>query len=149
MIMSPNTLPSSLVAPSSVLLRIWIAKRGREEQAAAGQRPVSVLAWKYLLFSSASLQNSRKAVLFLKFETGSSPGFTMSYNQIIKKKVLGTITKNGAQITLSAATQTSNWTRPEFAIDGLKDDFEKAVNDYTGPLPEDTAEICARFAEGL
>ena len=73
----------------------------------------------------------------------------MSYDQIIRKKVLGTITKNGKQITLSAATQTSNWTRPEFAIDGLKDDFEKAVNDFTGPLPEDTTEICARFAEGL
>jgi hypothetical protein len=67
-----------------------------------------------------------KAVLFLKFETGSSPGFTMSYNQIIRKKVLGAITKNGKQTTLSAATQTSNWTRPEFAVDGLKDDFRES-----------------------
>jgi hypothetical protein len=73
----------------------------------------------------------------------------MSYNQIIKKKVLGTITKNGKQITLSAALQTSQWTRPEFAADAMKNDFEKAVNGYTGQLPEDTTEICARYAAGL
>ena len=68
----------------------------------------------------------------------------MSYNQIIKKKILGTITKNGKQITLSAAVQTSQWTRPEFAADAMKIDFEKAVNGFTGQLPDDTTEICAR-----
>ena len=72
----------------------------------------------------------------------------MSYNQIIKKKLLGTITKNGKQIKLSAALQTSQWTRPEFAADAMKNDFEKAVNGYTGQLPEDTTEICARCAAG-
>ncbi|PVH84036.1 hypothetical protein DL98DRAFT_528887 [Cadophora sp. DSE1049] len=72
----------------------------------------------------------------------------MSYNQIVKKKLLGTITKNGKQITLSAALQTSQWTGPEFAADAMKNDFEKAVIGYTGPLPEDTTEICVRYATG-
>jgi len=73
----------------------------------------------------------------------------MSYNQIFKKKVLGTITKNGKQITLSAALQTSQWTRPEFAADAMKNDFEKAIDGYTEQLPDDTTEICARYAAVL
>lgn len=70
----------------------------------------------------------------------------MSYNQIIRKKLLGTIMKNGKQIKLSAAVETSQWTRPEFAVDSMKDSFEKAVSGYTGKLPEDVTEICARYA---
>ena len=73
----------------------------------------------------------------------------MSYNQILTKKFLGVVTKNGKQVTLSAALQTSHWTRAEFAADGMKDDFEKAVDNYTGQLPENTTEICARCAERL
>ncbi|PVH92392.1 hypothetical protein DM02DRAFT_605389 [Periconia macrospinosa] len=68
----------------------------------------------------------------------------MSYNQIIKKKMLGAINKGGKQIVLSAATETSHWTRPEVAAEAIKPTFEQAVQEYTGPLPNDTTEICAR-----
>jgi hypothetical protein len=55
--------------------------------------------------------------------------------------------KNGQQITLSVATRTSNWTRPEPAVDAIVDPFTKAVEAYAGQLPEDTKDICAREAE--
>ncbi|KAL1979045.1 hypothetical protein VTN96DRAFT_7234 [Rasamsonia emersonii] len=63
---------------------------------------------------------------------------------IIAKKTIGTIVKNGQLITLSAATRTTHWMRPEIAVDAMKDSFAQAVEGYTGDSPEDTREICAR-----
>ncbi|GFF95396.1 hypothetical protein IFM47457_10336 [Aspergillus lentulus] len=37
----------------------------------------------------------------------------MSFNRILKKVPIGSITKGGQEITLSVATQTSDWLRPE------------------------------------
>lgn len=68
----------------------------------------------------------------------------MSYNKILAKKVLGSIVKNGKTITLSTATETTHWKRPDVIADVMKEPFTKAVVEYTGPLPEDTNEICAR-----
>ena len=73
----------------------------------------------------------------------------MSYNQIIRKRMLGIVTKSGKEITLSAATETSHWTRPDFVAEAIKAPFEQAVQQYPMLLPNDTREICARYVEGL
>jgi hypothetical protein len=69
----------------------------------------------------------------------------MSYNQIIKKQVLGTIIKNGKEVSLSVATETTHWKRPEFIPDTMKTKVTKAVMDFPGQLPAGTGEVCIRY----
>lgn len=69
----------------------------------------------------------------------------MSYNQIISKKTVSTIIKNGREVTISVATKTSHWIRPDVAVDAVGDAFTKAVEGYTGELPADTKDVCARL----
>jgi hypothetical protein len=76
--------------------------------------------------------------------TSSLPLDIMSFNQIIKKTVTGTIVKNGKQYVLSVATHTDHWVRPECIVQDIGDRFYKAVDAWDGSLPENTAEICAR-----
>ena len=68
----------------------------------------------------------------------------MSYNQIISKKTIGTIIKNGREITISVATKTSQWIRPDATVDAVGDAFAKAVEGYNGELPVDTKDVCVR-----
>lgn len=63
--------------------------------------------------------------------------------------MLGIITKGGKEITLSAATETSTWARPDFVAEAIKAPFEQAVQAYAGPLPSDTKEICARESDHM
>jgi hypothetical protein len=71
----------------------------------------------------------------------------MSYNQIISKKTVRTIIKNGREVTISVATKTTKWTRPDVAVDAVGDAFTKAVEAYNGELPADTKDVCARESE--
>ncbi|KAE8146936.1 hypothetical protein BDV25DRAFT_43552 [Aspergillus avenaceus] len=71
----------------------------------------------------------------------------MSYNKILSKKTVGTIVKNGKEITISVATRTEKWMRPDVAVDAIADPFTEAVDGFTGNLPENTKDICAREAQ--
>jgi hypothetical protein len=58
-----------------------------------------------------------------------------------------TIIKNGREVTISVATKTTKWTRPDVAVDAVGDAFTKAVEAYNGELPADTKDVCARESE--
>jgi hypothetical protein len=73
----------------------------------------------------------------------------MSRNRIFQKKMLDTIMKGGKEIKLSAATQTSDWKRPDIVALGLREPLKKAVQDFSGELPNGTTEICARCDGGI
>jgi hypothetical protein len=66
------------------------------------------------------------------------------YNKIFSKKVVSTIIKDGKSILISAATETSAWTRPDSAADQVGADLKKLLLDYTNPLPKGTENVCAR-----
>ena len=68
----------------------------------------------------------------------------MTFNQIIAKKVIGTAMKDGATVTLSFATQTSHWSRPEVVVDKVGGVLTKSLQDWKEPLPNDTKEVCSR-----
>ncbi|KAK2803542.1 hypothetical protein FQN50_006977 [Emmonsiellopsis sp. PD_5] len=68
----------------------------------------------------------------------------MSYNKILSKKVVDTFTRNGVPITISVATKTSKWTRPEGAVDAVAIPFAETVKGFSGTLPEGTEDVCAR-----
>ncbi|KAE8557556.1 hypothetical protein TMatcc_005016 [Talaromyces marneffei ATCC 18224] len=71
----------------------------------------------------------------------------MSFNKILAKKVVGTALKDGVNVTLSVATKTSHWERPEFVVDTVGDVLKKSVASWTERLPADTKEICSRESE--
>lgn len=68
----------------------------------------------------------------------------MSFNKILAKKLVGTSVKDGAAVSLSVATRTTYWTRPDFAADKVGDVLTKSIASWTEPLPDDTQEICSR-----
>jgi hypothetical protein len=72
----------------------------------------------------------------------------MSYNKIIKKIVTGTIVKNGVTYTLSVATHTDHWTRPDKVAQAVGQRLLNAVIAWDGIPPTGTVEICARY-EGM
>ena len=65
-------------------------------------------------------------------------------NKIIVWKNIGTITKAGTNLVLGAATKTDKWSRPELAVEAIKEPFKVAVIAYKSPLPQGTAEVIAR-----
>lgn len=69
----------------------------------------------------------------------------MTYNRIIKKKTLGTVISEGKALTLSAATQTDYWKRPDFVADQLRTTLEEAVKNSPGVIPSRAEEVCARW----
>ncbi|KAG5295560.1 hypothetical protein I7I50_08345 [Histoplasma capsulatum G186AR] len=69
----------------------------------------------------------------------------MSYNKIISKKVVDSFTRNGVNITISVATKTSIWERPNLAVDTVAKPFSASLKSFTGTLPEGTADVCARL----
>jgi hypothetical protein len=68
----------------------------------------------------------------------------MSYNKIFAKTTLGTILKDGATIVVSAATETSQWKRPDFVAEAIKAPLTAAIQKYPKALPVGTVEVCAR-----
>jgi hypothetical protein len=69
----------------------------------------------------------------------------MSFNKIIAKKVIGTAIKDGAVVTLSVATKTSNWERPDIVADQVGSVLKRSLADWKDPLPTDTKEVCSRY----
>jgi hypothetical protein len=69
----------------------------------------------------------------------------MSFNKIINKKVLGSVTvSSGKSLVLSAATKTTNWERPDFMASAMREPLEKAVTANESVLPNNTAEVILR-----
>ncbi|CEL09517.1 hypothetical protein ASPCAL12652 [Aspergillus calidoustus] len=68
----------------------------------------------------------------------------MSFNRILKKVPIGSIAKNGQEITLSVATQTSDWLRPESIAIQQGPGFKKAVEAAKHLVPSGTKEVCQR-----
>lgn len=74
----------------------------------------------------------------------------MSVNKIVSKKLLGSVvSKGGQQITISAATVTSTWKRPESIAEQMKTPLEQAVLANQDVLPPGTAEVCSRSVNPL
>lgn len=73
--------------------------------------------------------------------------FAMAPNQVLAKKMLGqVVSKIGQRIAISAATQTSDWKRPDFIAGKVKGPLVKAVlaNEEVLP-PPGSAEVCSRY----
>lgn len=68
----------------------------------------------------------------------------MAYNKILSKKTIASIMKSGQEMTVSVATRTSTWMRPDVAANAIAEPFTKAVESFDGQLPADTKDICAR-----
>ncbi|OWP04213.1 hypothetical protein B2J93_2952 [Marssonina coronariae] len=68
----------------------------------------------------------------------------MSFNQVIKKKITGTAIKDGSRITLSVATTTTHWTRPDSAVAEVGTLLSRSVAAWQEQLPQDTTEVCSR-----
>ena len=67
-----------------------------------------------------------------------------SFNKILKKVRVGTVTKDGKEIVLSVATSTSNWNRTEDMAKQQGSAFKAAVENSLNVVGRDTKEICSR-----
>lgn len=68
----------------------------------------------------------------------------MAYNKIIKKKAVDRLMKNGMEVVLSVATQTSEWTRPDFIADSIAQKAGPVIQNSKTVLPAGTVEVCIR-----
>lgn len=68
----------------------------------------------------------------------------MVFNQVLTKKVIGTAMKDGATVTLSVATKTSCWIRPDTVVDVVGEVLKKSFGNWRDPLPKGTKEVCSR-----
>ena len=68
----------------------------------------------------------------------------MSYNAVLARKVVGTVLHCGKQLTVSVATRTTDFVRPEEVAEAQGPEFTKALAEDTEPLPEKTAEAVLR-----
>lgn len=70
--------------------------------------------------------------------------FDLSYNKVLKKVPVGTITKDGQEITISIATETTSWIRPTFIALIQGPGFQMAVQASMHLIPVGTKDICQR-----
>ncbi|KAI0531684.1 hypothetical protein GGR58DRAFT_492798 [Xylaria digitata] len=68
----------------------------------------------------------------------------MSFNRILSKSVVGSAIKDGKRITLSVATETSHWKRPDVSIDPVGNILQKSLENYKPALPAGTTDVCLR-----
>lgn len=68
----------------------------------------------------------------------------MSFNAILSKIPVGSITKGGQTITVSVATRTSTFVRPEQVAVQQGPSFTKAVEANSELIPAATVDICQR-----
>lgn len=68
----------------------------------------------------------------------------MSVNKILNKKIVGMVVKDGKKITVSAATETLSWRRPDIAAEKVGALLCSNIPGWKQPIPEDTTEICSR-----
>jgi hypothetical protein len=73
----------------------------------------------------------------------------MAYNQIIKKKAIDKLTKNGMEVVLSVATQTSEWTRADSVATGIGQRAAPIVQSSKTVFPTGTVEVCIRYVQIL
>ncbi|KAK4113019.1 hypothetical protein N656DRAFT_778536 [Canariomyces notabilis] len=70
-----------------------------------------------------------------------------TFNAIKKKIPVGSIMKGAQKITLSVATETSAWKRPESIALQQGPGFERAVRDRVDLIPDGTVDVCQREKE--
>ena len=80
---------------------------------------------------------------FYNFHRGDDT-FDVSYNKVLKKVPVGTITKDGQEITISVATETTSWIRPTFIALIQGPGFQMAVQASMHLIPLGTKDICQR-----
>lgn len=68
-----------------------------------------------------------------------------SINNIISKKIVSTIVKDGKSVVVSAATETSHWKRPDSMAQKVGSVLKESLESWGGKLPEDTKEVCSRL----
>ena len=68
----------------------------------------------------------------------------MSLNRIINRVPFGSIVKDGKKITISSATETLDWRRPEFIAEKAARLVHENIPFWREPLPKDTVEVCNR-----
>ena len=68
----------------------------------------------------------------------------MSFNKILKRVPVGSIIKDGQEVTLSVATETSKWIRPESIAKGQGPGFKAAVEASKHLVPQGTKDVCQR-----
>ncbi|KUL81631.1 hypothetical protein ZTR_09652 [Talaromyces verruculosus] len=66
----------------------------------------------------------------------------MAYNKIIKKKAVDKLMKNGMEVVVSVATQTSEWTRRGFVADAIGQRVALVIQNSKTALPAGTVEVC-------
>lgn len=67
-----------------------------------------------------------------------------SINKIISKKIVSSIVKDGKSVLVSAATETSEWKRPDSVAEHVGGLLKESLANWTGSLPEGTKEVCSR-----
>lgn len=70
-----------------------------------------------------------------------------SINNIISKKIVSTIVKDGKSVVVSAATETSHWKRPDSMAQKVGSVLKESLESWGGKLPEDTKEVCSRESD--
>lgn len=68
----------------------------------------------------------------------------MSYNVVLRKKFVGFMVKDGTKVVLSAATETSSWSRPESMADKAGEVLASSVMANPDKVPTGTKEVCVR-----
>ncbi|KAI0814678.1 hypothetical protein GGR55DRAFT_675972 [Xylaria sp. FL0064] len=66
------------------------------------------------------------------------------FNEIAARIPFRTIIHKGQLLTLSVATTTTHWTRPESAVTLVGSCLEDSINDHKPDLPAGTTEVCVR-----
>jgi hypothetical protein len=69
----------------------------------------------------------------------------MSYNKILERLFLRTISLKGKSVELYAATSTENWKRPSELAQKVEEPFTKVIEDNSEQVPEGTVSIVARY----
>jgi len=95
---------------------------------------------------SRSLKIREAAAIYTSLNNHRSPSLIEMPpkvpNLVYAKKVVGSVLKNGKEIIVSAATETSLWKRPEEAADKIGKEMIDNSEDWVDQLPEGTKEVC-------
>lgn len=69
----------------------------------------------------------------------------ITINRVIAKTIVVNAVKDGKNITLFVATETSHWKRVNSAIEPVAAVLVSSLEGYKGPLPAGTTEVCVRY----
>ncbi|KAF1996577.1 hypothetical protein P154DRAFT_608330 [Amniculicola lignicola CBS 123094] len=68
----------------------------------------------------------------------------MSFHGIVSKRIIGSLSRNGRQVTLSAATETDAWRRSDEMADKVGEILKTTVEKKPEQLPADTQQVILR-----